>query len=537
MERFRVGIDIGGTFTDTVICETATGRTRIGKTLSTPGRLHDGVLQGLQHALADAAAAPADVAIVHGSTVAVNAVIERKGVKIGALVTAGFRDILEIGRQRRTNLYDLDYDKPLLIVPRRLTLEVRERLDASGAVLEPLIAEDVEAAVALFRREGVQAVAVGFLHSYRNPVHERQAAAIVARLAPELAVVLSSETCPEFREYERLSTATMSAYVSPLIASYLDTLEAGLAQRSYPPGLAIMQSNGGVADSRQVRGKPLDTLFSGPAGGVVMAAFRGQECGFDNVLSFDMGGTSCDVSLVVGARPLLTFERAVSGHPVRVPAIDIETIGAGGGSIATVDADGVLAVGPSSAGAVPGPACYGKGGTFATVTDADLVLGIVDPQSFLGGAVPLDAEAAQRVIETNVARPLGFDVVRAAEGIYRVVNANMAAVTRLVSIERGWDPRDFALVAFGGAAPGHAVDVARMVGIPTVLVPPFPSAGSAWGMLVAPLQYDYVRTCYGPVADLDLARGQALVEEMRAEALRDFGGEETPAIELSADLR
>lgn len=539
MERFRVGIDIGGTFTDAVIREVESGRTSISKTLSTPGRLHEAVLEGLKKALADASAQPTDCTIAHGSTVAVNAVIERKGARIGVLVTAGFRDILEIGRQRRTSLYDLDYDKPVPTVPRRLTAEVRGRIDAAGEVVEPLAIEDVEAAIDLFRAEGVQAVAIGLLNSYRNPLHEQQAAEAIHRVAPGLAVVLSSEICPEFREYERLSTATMSAYVAPLIDAYLGTLEEGLRERRYPRRLSIMQSNGGIADSHQVRRKPLETLFSGPAGGVVMAAARSAECGFDNVLTFDMGGTSCDVSLVAAGQPLLTAERTVSGHPVRISSVDIETIGAGGGSIARVDADGVLAVGPESAGAVPGPACYGGGGTDPTVTDADLVLGIIDAGTFLGGAVGLDMAAARRSIEDGVAGPLGFDVLDAAEGIYRVVNANMAAVARLVSIERGWDPRDFTLVAYGGAAPGHAVDVARMVGIPTVLIPPFPSAGSAWGMLVAPVQHDYVRTCYGPASAFDVRKGNELVDGMRAEAEQDLadqlGG--PPRIELTADMR
>lgn len=476
-----VGVDTGGTFTDFVVID-ANG-IHVHKVLSTPGSPDTAIIQGLREL---------DVfdrltALVHGSTVATNAVLERKGVRTGLITTAGFRDVLEIGRQTRPKLYDLRVTREEPLVPRDLRVEVGERLDERGGVITPLDSDSVAAAVQAMADAKVESVAICLLFSFANPAHE-QAVAEAARAAG-LHVSASSEVLPEFREYERTSTVVLNAYVAPLMDRYLARLEATLPN-STP--LRIMQSNGGSISSATARREAARTLLSGPAAGVVGAAFVAAASGINRVISFDMGGTSTDVALIDGAVTETTDGR-IGGHPTRLPTIDIHTVGAGGGSIAWFDLGGALRAGPQSAGADPGPAAYGNGGTEPTVTDANVALGRLIPDRFLGGTMTLDVSAARAAIEP-IAQRLDASVEEAALGIIRVANANMEAAIRVISVERGHDPRLFALVAFGGAGPLHACELADALRIPRVLAPATPGVLSALGMLAADVLKDYVRT-------------------------------------------
>jgi N-methylhydantoinase A len=549
-----VGVDTGGTFTDFVVLRD--GALRVHKVLSTPDNPARAILQGLHElGVAD------DLAVlVHGSTVATNAVLEHKGVATGLITTAGFRDVLEIGRQTRPKLYDLRVEKQPPLVPRALRFEVGERLDERGGVLTPLDEASVAEAIGALQLAGVQSVAVCLLFSFANPAHER-AVAEAARAAG-LHVSASHEVLPEFREYERTSTVVLNAYVAPLMDRYLGELEESLAagrgtrdagreagaecqvpraERFVPsrvPSLRIMQSNGGSISAATARREAARTLLSGPAAGVVGAAFVAGESGHTRVIGFDMGGTSTDVALIDGAITETTDGR-VGGYPVRLPMIDIHTVGAGGGSLAWFDTGGALRVGPQSAGADPGPAAYGRGGEQATVTDANVVLGRLVPDRFLGGAMTLDVERAQHVVSQVGAR-LGTSPAAAALGIARIANANMEAAIRVISVERGHDPRRFSLAPFGGAGPLHACELAAALRIPSVLVPSTPGVLSALGMLAADIVKDYVRTVMvgstdaadivGPVFDELDARGRT---DLRREGLPD----ERIAIERYLDLR
>jgi N-methylhydantoinase A len=446
-------------------------------------------------------------ATVHATTVATNAIIEGKTARVGMLVTRGFRDILEIGRQIRSRLYDVHLQKPAPLVPRRWSLEVAERLDAEGRVLQPLDVEGVRAAVRRLRDEGVEAVVICFLHAYLNPAHERAAAAVVREEMPATWLSVSSEVCPEFREYLRGSTAAVNAAVMPIVSRYVDALESRLAALGATAPFYVMQSNGGVMTSASAKERPVYMVESGPAAGVIAAGAVAAPYGYRNVLSFDMGGTTAKVGLIQDGRFRLSTEMEVGAHavtplgegrgggyPVRTPVIDLVEVGAGGGSEAWIDAGGALRVGPRSAGARPGPACYGLGGDTPTITDANLALGRLDPGFFLGGEMPLDADAARRAIALRVAAPLRLDPLAAASGIVEIANAHMIGAMRLVSVQRGYDPRDFVLVAFGGAGPLHANALARELGIPTVLVPPSPGIASAMGMLVTDIRHEFVAT-------------------------------------------
>ena len=505
---WRVGIDIGGTFTDAALVNGETGQVRVVKVLTTPEDPAKGFMAALERGLAECGAGGRDVAaVVHATTVATNAIIEGKIARVGMLVTRGFRDILEIGRQIRSRLYDVHLQKPAPLVPRRWSLEVNERLDAEGRVLEPLDAGEVRAAVRRLRAEGVEAVVICFLHSYLNPAHERAAAAIVREEMPEAWLSVSSEVCPEFREYLRGSTAAVNAAVMPIVSRYVDALESRLAALGATAPFYVMQSNGGVMTSASAKERPVYMVESGPAAGVIAAGAVAAPYNYPNVLSFDMGGTTAKVGLIQDGRLRLSTEMEVGaqavtplgegrggGYPVRTPVIDLVEVGAGGGSEAWIDAGGALRVGPRSAGARPGPACYGLGGATPTITDANLALGRLNPSFFLGGEMTLDADAARRAIAQRVAAPLALDPLAAASGIVEIANAHMIGAMRLVSVQRGYDPRDFVLVAFGGAGPLHANALARELGIPTVLVPPSPGIASAVGMLVTDIRHEFVAT-------------------------------------------
>src|SRR5215471_5010625 len=555
MTTWRVGIDIGGTFTDAALVDAETGQVRVVKVLTTPDDPARGFMTALERGLEECGAGGRDVAaVVHATTVATNAIIEGKTARVGMLVTRGFRDILEIGRQIRSRLYDVHLQKPTPLVPRRWSLEVSERLDADGAVLQPIDVDEVRAAVRQLRAEGAEAVVICFLHSYVNPAHERAAAAIVRAEMPGVWLSVSSEVCPEFREYLRGSTAAVNAAVMPIVSRYVDALESRLAALGATAPFYVMQSNGGVMTSASAKERPVYMVESGPAAGVIAAGAVAAPYRYANVLSFDMGGTTAKVGLIQDGQLKLSTEMEVGaqavtplgegrggGYPVRTPVIDLVEVGAGGGSEAWIDAGGALRVGPRSAGARPGPACYGLGGATPTITDANLVLGRLDPAFFLGGEMTLDADAAHRAITERVAAPLGLDAVAAASGIVEIANAHMIGAIRLVSVQRGYDPRDFVLVAFGGAGPLHANALARELAIPTVLVPPSPGIASAIGLLVTDIRHEFVATRRLRLDALAPEALDALFAEFIAEGQARLARDGVPAADRrmlrSADLR
>ncbi|HET9488544.1 MAG TPA: hydantoinase/oxoprolinase family protein [Methylomirabilota bacterium] len=500
----RLGVDIGGTFTDLVVVDEMSGTLTVGKVLTTPKDPAHGVEEGIRGLLQEARLHAGDVRdVIHGTTLATNALIERKGARTGLLTTAGFRDVLEIRHEGRYDMYDLLIDPPPPLVPRHLRREIPERLLADGSAQQELDESVARRVVQDLVSGGIEALAICLLHSYVNPAHERRLATLVEQVAPGLPVACSADVVPEIREYERASTTTANVYVMPLMARYLEDLERRLAERGIPGQLYIMQSSGGIALPADARRLPIRLVESGPAAGALAAAQAARERREPRLLSFDMGGTTAKACVIDGGLPLVAREFEVaradrfkkgSGLPIRVPVIEMIEIGAGGGSIARVDHMGLLKIGPDSAGADPGPACYNLGGRLPTVTDADLLLGYLEAEFFLGGRMPLSREAAERAIVDHIARPLGIDIVQAAWGIHRVVNENMAAAARIHGIERGKDLRQYPLFAFGGAGPGHCWQVARILKLPRILLPFGAGAMSAYGLLAAPLAFDFVRT-------------------------------------------
>jgi N-methylhydantoinase A/oxoprolinase/acetone carboxylase beta subunit len=468
---------------------------------------------------ADWGIAPAMIArFVHGSTVATNAVIERKGARTGIITTAGFKDVLEIGRQMRHRMYDLVLtpETPVFLAPGSRRKEVRERISAQGEIVTPLDEDAVRARAAELAADGVEAIAIVFLFSFLNPAHERRAREIVAEAHPNRAVSLSCEVDPAFREYERTAVTAFDAYLKPVVAGYLARMASDLAAAGVPAPLQIMQSRGGVSSAANAALRPVRLFLSGPAAGVVGALAAGRAAGFGDLITIDIGGTSCDIALVSGGEPLVRAEGVIDGYTVRVPMVDVTAIGAGGGSIARIDDAGSLRVGPQSAGSEPGPACYGRGGTAATVTDASLVLGYLDPDYFAGGALRLDPGLACRAIEEAVAGPMGVAVETAALGIHRVVNAQMAEAMRLVSIGRGIDPRGYALLPLGGAGPVHAAALAAELGITRIVVSPHPGVLSAAGLLSAPVEHELSAAFPRPLAGADWAEIVAALTELDA---------------------
>src|SRR5258705_7462158 len=505
-ECVQIGVDIGGTFTDIVALD-RTGRLVLTKVPSTPKDLLEGIAAATTKVLALAGGKPGDVErFIHRTTVATNTILEQKGATTAILTTQGFEDVLEMGRMKRSRMYDLDMDPevPTFLAPRRRRLGIRERLDAKGHVLVPLHEADVRQAVQTLRAQGVSAIAVCYLFSFLNPAHERRTREIIAELAPEMSVSLSSEVDPTFREYERLCVTAFDAYLGPVVKRYLAGLAETLRGLGVPGVPLIMRSRGGIVSAALAAQQPVTLFLSGPAGGVIGAAFAAERSGVANFVSLDMGGTSNDVALVREGRPLLVGEGAIGPFPVRTPMVDVNTIGAGGGSIAWIDAPGGLRVGPRSAGAEPGPACYARGGDEATVTDASVVLGYLNPARFAGGALTLDVAAAERAVAV-LGRRLGLDPVAAGAGIHRVVNARMADQIRLVTIKRGYDPRQFSLVVLGGAGPVHGAALAAEMGMTEALVPEAPGVLAAFGLLAAAIEHQHARTLQArtDVADLD----------------------------------
>ncbi len=517
---YRIGIDVGGTFTDLVAIDDS-GRVTLGKVPSTPADQSIGVMDGLAQVAAtlgldlNVLLAGTD-RIVHGTTVATNALLERKGAKVGLLTTEGHRDVLEMREGLKPERYNLRLPRPEALVPRRLCLGVKERIKADGQIAIPLDGASLERAIRVLKREKVTSVAVCYLHAYRDGRHEDATRVALARALPGVHVCLSSEVLPQIKEYERVSTTVVNAYVAPVLTGYFSRLEHALEAAGYGGPVLIMLSHGGIAPIAEAIRMAAGTVLSGPAGGVAGARHAAGLVGIKDLIPFDMGGTSSDISLIVDGQAALASDRRIANERIALPSLDIVTLGAGGGSIARVATGGLLQVGPQSVGAIPGPACYGYGGTEATVTDASMVLGYLDPENFLGGRARLDRGAAEAAM-ARLGAALGLEAIRAAEGIHRVVNTQMAEGVRLATVRRGVDPRRFALLAFGGAAGLHATDLARQLNLGRVVVPRIASVLSAWGMLATELRLEVTRTHIGNTSTLDTGAINNLYQEMEAE--------------------
>ncbi len=527
--RFVIGVDVGGTFTDVFFLDEASGRSAVAKVPTTRGEQSSGFIEGIREEIADFS----EVAtIVHGTTVGTNALLERKGARTGIITTKGFRDVLEMRRRDRPRTWGLRGDfEP--VVSRELRVEVSERTLADGTLHIPVDPQEVKAAAQQLRAAGAEAVCIAFINAYANPENESLALAALREVWPNDYAEASSRILPEIREFERTSTTVLNAYLQPLVASYLERLKRALGDDGFAGQVLIVQSNGGVMTVETARRLPVRTALSGPAAGVIASAYIAAEAGFPNVITCDMGGTSFDVSLVAGGKSTLAAQTSVDfGMVVRTPMIEMTTIGAGGGSIAWVDRGGLLRIGPESAGSDPGPACYGLGSERPTVTDANLVLGRINAERPIGGKLDrLDVEAAKAAIEHRIAAPLGLDVMAAAEAVVRVANANMAGAIRLVSIERGHDPKAFSAMPFGGGGALHAGALIKEVGLASALVPRFPGINSALGCILADMRHDFVQTVNGLMQELDIAdldaRMTALAEQgmgLLDDAGVDFAG-------------
>jgi N-methylhydantoinase A len=539
MSTYRVGVDIGGTFTDLVYLG-SDGTVLARKIASTPDDYSRAVLEGIEVGIKELKIAASQVTEVgHGFTVATNAIIEGRGAQTALITTEGFRDVLEFRRNRIPRLYDLYYEKPPTLVKRQNRLEVRERMNFKGEVLRPLNKDDVELVVDKILKAGIQSVAISLLHSYANSEHEDYIAKVIRERAPNIILTVSSELLPEMKEYERTSTTVINSYVRPIVDFYLTRLADGLKEMGVTVPLGVMQSNGGLATTQIAKEKPVYCIESGPAAGVVGAFHLGKRLGIPNMMTLDMGGTTAKACMIEDGEMLQAPEYEVgggisaghrllkgAGHILRVPAIDLAEVGAGGGSIASVDKSGSIRVGPESSGAVPGPSCYDKGGTDATVTDSDVLLGYLNPKHLLGGAFPIDRDKASKAITTHVANPLGLSEIEAAHGIHLLVNSNMGRALRAVSSERGRDPRRFVLVAFGGGGPVHAAGLAEMLDITQVIVPPFPGVFSSFGLLYADVEHHFVKTYFKTFRELDLDALNVILEGLWGEGrsqLREEG--------------
>jgi len=547
----RVGVDIGGTFTDLILVDDASGEITVGKVLTTPSDPSQAVADVLADALQRTQTAAEDVQhVIHGTTLVTNSIIERKGARTALLTTKGFRDAYEIAREHRYDLYDLFLEMPEPLVPRHLRLEVDERVYSDGTVEKEPDPRAVAQLVAELRDKDIEAIAICFVHSYANPAHEQLVGAIVGEIAPGVRVSLSSEVVPEIREYERTSTTVVNVYVQELVERYLAELVRRLHTQGVAGELLLMLSSGGISSVETASRFPLRLLESGPAGGALASAYFGQQAAINDLLAFDMGGTTAKLCVIENGQPLTSTEFEVdrkyrfktgSGLPVKTPVIDLIEIGAGGGSIARVDSLGLLKIGPQSAGANPGPACYGRGGTEPTVTDADLLLGYLDPQFFLGGRLSLDRAAAELAIKTRIADHLDMSPTRAAWGIHQLVNEGMASAARVHIIERGMNPRGLPLFAFGGAGPGHGFGVASILHSPRMLVPFGAGVTSAMGFLTAPLAFDFVRSFLSQLDTVDWNQVNALFSDMAAQGDAILARSGVPAderrISRQADVR
>ena len=545
MARYRVTVDTGGTFSDFVHLNEQTGEISIAKIASTPDDPSRAILAGLEALLASVTEADEIGYFCHGTTVGTNALLEGKGVRTALLVTEGFRGIYPVGEQARpygTAIFDVMYDKPAPLVPSRLTGEVKERIDFRGNVLRPLDETALRETVRALKAQNIELIAVCLLFSFLHPEHEARVRDIVLEEIPDCSVSLSCEVLPQIREYYRLSTTVINAYLQPILARYIAQLDRRLAAAGIVTRQKyIMQSNGGMATFAAAARRAVTTVLSGPAGGVTAGVLACGMSGSANIITFDMGGTSCDVALIKDGEPLLSSRGKIEGRDLAVPMLDINTVSAGGGTVATVDRFGVLQVGPQSAGAVPGPACYGRGGEAPTITDCNLVLGYLGEDNFLGGQMRLDAAKARAAIEAAVAKPLGLDVAEAAEGIVRVIDVKMEEAIKAISTMRGHDLRDFMLLAFGGAGPLHAGRIARDLGMAGVIVPLYPGVFSAIGLLMSDVKHDYIRSKLSPLSEVAPADVNGMFERMVAQALEELRDDGFAAdhirIERALDMR
>lgn len=549
--RYKLGIDIGGTFTDFVLLDDREGRMQVGKCLTTPEDPSRAVIDGFNEILRQTGKRPEEVSIaIHGTTLVTNTLIERKGAKTGLITTQGFRDVLEMGNEFRYELYDLKMDRPTPLVPRHLRTGVAQRMNKEGKVLLSLGLDEVRRVARYFREQGVESMAVCLLHSYRNPEHENKIRDLLQKEFPEFHVSLSSRVNPEIREYERTSTTVANAYVQPLMKKYLRQIDSQLKSRGFGGSFYVMLSSGGIASVQLAEEFPIRLCESGPAAGALVSSFHASTLGIKDLISFDMGGTTAKICLIHEGKPSYSreFEAARisrfqkgSGFSLKVPSIEMIEIGAGGGSIGYVDRLGLMKVGPQSAGASPGPACYGFGGHEPTVTDAALILGYLNPDYFLGGEMALEHGAARRAMEEKLARPLGIPVEEAAMGINKIVTENMAMASRIHIAERGKDPRNYSLMAFGGAGPIHAFRIAEIMKLKKIICPAAAGTASALGLLVTPMAVDFVRSYMARLDKLDWAHVNLIFEEMENEAIRALLAagvkEEETLFERAADMR
>jgi len=540
----RIGIDVGGTFTDVVLVDERAGAFHYTKTPTTHYDLAEGVLKGLNEILEITETSMRDVDyLIHGTTIGTNAIVEGKGARVGLITTGGFEDVLEIRRVARPKeaAFDFGADNPLPLVPRYLRKGVVERLNSKGEVVTPLDEASVRRVVAYFKEQSVEAIVISLLFTFLNPSHEKKVAHISRDTLPHIPVSLSSEICPEFREYERTCTTVMNGYLGPVIGRYMDNLTARLREKYGETTLHIMQSNGGTMTANVAKDNASQLINSGPAGGAIAAAFVSRLTGNEMAVGADMGGTTFDISIIDKNLPKTTTWGGVTNYPIKLPMVDMKTIGAGGGSIAWVDEGRVLNVGPHSAGSDPGPACYGWGGALPTVSDANLVLGRLNPRYFLGGKLPLFPEKAREAIQEHVADKMGISLEEAASGMVRIVNANMAKGISGNSVERGYDLREFALITMGGAAALHAAGIAKELNMARVIVPPMSGNFSAVGLVVADIQHDYVRTLAKKAPEIDPGELLALFKDMENEGIKQLREEKVPdenmEITWSADLR
>lgn len=523
---YRLGVDVGGTFTDLSIYDDDTGLLSIYKTPSTPENQSKAVKDGVLHLIDIMKIEPSEIEFfIHGTTVATNTLIERDGAKTALIVTRGFRDVLEIGRQERPDLYNWKIKRPTPIVPRNLRFEITERMSYQGKVISPLKLKELNKIIPIIQQNNIEAISICLLHSYANPKHEEQIGEYFRVNFPHLTLALSHKILPEFKEYERMSTTTINSYVAPRMERYLKDLNQAVDEIGIKSNLHIMQSNGGTTTASEAIARPVHTILSGPAAGVVGGVSIASDTGEENSISVDMGGTSFDISLCYKGEIKRSQESEISRLPIKVPMIDIHTLGAGGGSIAWIDPGGALRVGPASAGATPGPACYDKEGDQPTVTDANLILGRLSNSSMLAGKVGLNINRSVEVIETKLAKPLGMSIEQIASGIIKVINASMIKGIRVVSVAKGYDPRDFALIAFGGAGPLHAAELAAELEIPKIVVPVAPGVTSALGLLMSDLRHDYVQTVLRNLNEVNVNELNSLFNSMEQNAYSQMARE------------
>ncbi len=539
MSKYRVTVDTGGTFSDFVFFNEDSGAISITKVPSTPREPFQAVLNGVTE-LIDQGTAAEDISFFcHGTTVGTNALLEEKGARTGLLVTEGFRGIYEVMEQTRgygPATYDLFFEKPRLLAPPYYTEEIPERVDFRGSALKAIDVAAARAAIKRLKQKGVQSVAVCLLFSFLNPAHELKIKELFAEEFPEARLSLSYEVLPQIREFYRLSTTVINAYIQPVMASYLGRLESRMREIGVAtPKLYIMQSNGGVSTFRGSAEKPVATVLSGPAGGVIASMGTCERVGIDNIITFDMGGTSCDVALIHQGNPVITTQGKINLRPIALPMLDIHTVSAGGGTIARIDAVGALQVGPDSAGADPGPVCYDRAGAEITVTDANIVCNVLDPDNFLGGRMKLNKVRAEKLLEEKIAKPLKLDLYEAADGVLKIINAKMEEAIKAVSSARGYDIRDFTLVAFGGGGPMHAGRMALDLGIPSVLIPLTPGVHSALGLLMSDVKHDYVRSKLVGLDDLDLAEINQMFQQLIEQAKKELDSEGFAAAEMKIE--